>query len=36
LSRTHEYFLSTFGTPLALKLNAGASVGVNWFNIKEV
>ena len=36
LSRTHGYFLYTFGTPLALKLNAGASVGVNWFNMEEV
>jgi DNA polymerase-1 len=36
LKNTHKYFASTFGKPLALKLNAGASVGFNWFEMKEI
>ena len=36
LKNTHLYFESIFGTPLALKLNAGVSVGDNWFNMKEL
>ena len=36
LKKTHMYFESIFGTPLALKLNAGASVGDDWFNMKEL
>jgi DNA polymerase I-like protein with 3'-5' exonuclease and polymerase domains len=36
LKNTHKYFESIFGTPLALKLNAGASVGDDWFNMKEL
>ena len=33
---TDKYFLETFKVPLALKLNAGVSYGVNWFEQKEV
>ena len=36
LKDTHLYFYEIFKTPLALKLNAGASVGTNWFNMKEL
>ena len=36
LKETHYYFEILFKTPLALKLNAGASVGDNWFNMKEI
>ena len=36
LKNTHEYFENTFKKPLALKLNAGASVGINWFDMKEI
>jgi len=36
LKKTHMYFEGIFGTPLALKLNAGASVGDDWFNMKEL
>ena len=36
LRDTDRYFLETFCTPLALKLNAGASYGNDWFNMKEV
>ena len=36
LNNTHHYFEKTFGVPLALKLNAGASVGDNWFEMKEL
>jgi DNA polymerase I-like protein with 3'-5' exonuclease and polymerase domains len=36
LKGTDEYFHILFRTPLALKLNAGASVGDNWFNMKEI
>jgi DNA polymerase I-like protein with 3'-5' exonuclease and polymerase domains len=36
LKDTDKYFLETFKTPLALKLNAGASLGTNWFNMEEV
>jgi DNA polymerase-1 len=36
LQNTHEFYKETFGHPLALKLNAGASYGVNWYNMKEV
>jgi DNA polymerase I-like protein with 3'-5' exonuclease and polymerase domains len=36
LRDTDRYFLETFSTPLALKLNAGASYGNDWFNMKEV
>lgn len=36
LKETHKYFNEIFKTPLALKLNAGASYGINWFNMEEV
>jgi DNA polymerase I-like protein with 3'-5' exonuclease and polymerase domains len=36
LKNTHVYFETIFGKPLALKLNAGASVGVNWYEMKEL
>ena len=36
LQNTHIYFEMIFGKPLALKLNAGASVGINWFEMKEL
>jgi len=36
LKDTHKYFLEIFKKPLALKLNAGASIGVNWFDMKEL
>lgn len=36
LQNTHVYFESIFEKPLALKLNAGASVGKNWFEMKEL
>jgi DNA polymerase I-like protein with 3'-5' exonuclease and polymerase domains len=36
LGDTHEYFHKIFKTPLALKLNAGASVGVNWYEMQEI
>jgi DNA polymerase I len=35
LKDTHLYFEETFKHPLALKLNAGASYGINWFNMTE-
>ena len=36
LKETHTYFEETFGKPLALKLNAGASYGSNWYNMEEM
>ena len=36
LQNTHVYFETIFGKPLALKLNAGASVGINWYEMKEL
>ena len=36
LQCTHMYFEETFKKPLALKLNAGASIGKNWFDMKEL
>jgi len=33
---THKYFEETFKHPLALKLNAGVSVGANWFEMEEI
>ena len=36
LKETHSYFEKIFKKPLALKLNAGASVGINWFDMKEI
>jgi hypothetical protein len=36
LKDTHLYFYEIFKTPLALKLNAGASVGTNWLNMEEI
>jgi DNA polymerase I-like protein with 3'-5' exonuclease and polymerase domains len=36
LRQTHVYFEKTFKVPLALKLNAGVSVGKDWFNMKEL
>jgi DNA polymerase I-like protein with 3'-5' exonuclease and polymerase domains len=36
LKNTHVHFERTFGKPLALKLNAGASVGINWYEMKEL
>jgi DNA polymerase I-like protein with 3'-5' exonuclease and polymerase domains len=36
LRLTHSYFEDIFKKPLALKLNAGASVGINWFDMKEI
>ena len=36
LKETHKYFQETFKKPLSLKLNAGASYGVNWFNMEEM
>jgi DNA polymerase I len=36
LKDTHKYFEETFKKPLALKLNAGASYGKNWFEMIEV
>ena len=33
---THNYFEETFKHPLALKLNAGVSVGANWYEMKEI
>ena len=36
LKHTHKYFEEIFKKPLALKLNAGASYGVNWFNMEEM
>ena len=35
LKETHKYFRDTFDTHLALKLNAGASYGTNWYDMKE-
>lgn len=36
LQNTHVEFERVFKHPLALKLNAGASYGINWFEMKEV
>ena len=36
LKETHEYFEDIFKKPLALKLNAGASYGPNWYNMEEM
>ena len=36
ISNTHMYFEDTFDTPLALKLKAGVSYGVNWYEQKEL
>jgi DNA polymerase I-like protein with 3'-5' exonuclease and polymerase domains len=36
LADTHKYFERTFAVPLALKLKAGASYGVNWHSMKDV
>ena len=36
LKDTHLYFEERFKVPLALKLNAGVSVGKNWFEMKEL
>ena len=36
LKNTHKHFERIFKHPLALKLNAGASYGTNWFDMKEV
>jgi len=36
LKDTDKYFYKVFNTPLALKLNAGASFGTNWFNMEEM
>ena len=36
LKATHLYFEETFKVPLALKLNAGVSVGKDWFNMEEL
>jgi DNA polymerase I-like protein with 3'-5' exonuclease and polymerase domains len=36
LRDTHKYFQQTFKHPLALKLNAGASYGLNWYQMEEV
>ena len=36
LKDTHKYFEERFKVPLALKLNAGVSVGKNWFEMKEL
>ena len=36
LKNTHIYFEETFKKPLALKLNAGASYGTNWYQMIEV
>ena len=36
LKDTHKYFEERFKVPLALKLNAGVSVGKNWFDMKEL
>jgi DNA polymerase-1 len=36
LKDTHKYFEERFKVPLALKLNAGASIGKNWFDMKEL
>ena len=36
LKDTDKYFKQIFKKPLALKLNAGASVGANWFEMKEL
>ena len=36
LKDTHKYFEEIFKNPLALKLNAGASYGPNWFNMEEM
>ena len=36
LQRTHAIFENLFKVPLALKLNAGASVGKNWYEMKEI
>jgi DNA polymerase I-like protein with 3'-5' exonuclease and polymerase domains len=36
LKNTHSYFEDIFKKPLALKLNAGASVGINWFDMEEI
>ena len=33
---THTHFETTFKHPLALKLNAGVSYGINWYSMKEV
>ena len=33
---TDKYFREAFKVPLALKLNAGASFGVNWFDMEEI
>jgi DNA polymerase I-like protein with 3'-5' exonuclease and polymerase domains len=36
LKETHKHFLEVFKKPLALKLNASASYGINWFKMEEV
>jgi len=36
LRNTHVHFERIFKRPLALKLNAGASVGINWYEMKEL
>ena len=36
LRKTHECFERVFKRPLALKLNAGAAVGLNWYEMKEL
>ena len=36
LKNTHKHFEKVFKTPLALKLNAGASFGINWYEMEEV
>jgi DNA polymerase-1 len=36
LNNTHVYYQQTFGIPLALKLTAGAQVGLNWFSTEKV
>ena len=33
---THTHFEKTFKHPLALKLNAGVSYGINWYQMEEV
>ena len=35
LRETHKYFLEKFRSPLALKLNASASYGHNWYEMNE-
>ena len=36
LDNTHEFYKAVFDKPLSLKLNAGVSVGDDWYNMKEV